>query len=102
MRAQPGSVLLHHDLRGIAEGFVLRRQKYGDRQEVAYLRLEHGCVSCTLREDLLPLVAKLAGNPESPGSWSISTPQWSLSRSAGVVVAGPRSGRGHGRDWRPG
>jgi G3E family GTPase len=63
MRAEPGSVLLHHDLRGIAEGFVIRRQKSGERQEVAYLQLAHGCVSCTLREDLLPLVAKLAGQP---------------------------------------
>jgi G3E family GTPase len=61
MRAEPGSVLLHHDLRAIADGFVVRTQKAGERQEVAHLKLAHGCVSCTLREDLLPLVAELAG-----------------------------------------
>ncbi|GHF51047.1 G3E family GTPase [Amycolatopsis bartoniae] len=28
------------------------------------LELAHGCVSCTLREDLLPLLRRLAGMPE--------------------------------------
>src|ERR1043165_6999433 len=63
MRAEAGSVPLHPDLRGIAECFVVRRQKYGHREDVAFLQLEHGCVSCTLREDLLPLVTELAGRP---------------------------------------
>lgn len=64
MRAEPGTVVVHHDLRGIAEGFVVRRQKFGARQEVAQLQLAHGCVSCTLREDMLPLLCDLAGRAD--------------------------------------
>ncbi|CAM4095897.1 ribosome hibernation factor-recruiting GTPase MRF [Kibdelosporangium persicum] len=60
MHAAPGSVVVHHDLRDIAQGFVVRRQKSAAREEVTRLELAHGCVSCTLREDLLPLLAKLA------------------------------------------
>lgn len=60
MHAEPGSVVVHHDLRDIAQGFVVRRQKSAAGEEVTRLELAHGCVSCTLREDLLPLLAKLA------------------------------------------
>ena len=34
--------------------------------EQAEVTLEHGCVSCTLREDVLPTLLRLAG--EHPGS----------------------------------
>ncbi|HEX7302077.1 ribosome hibernation factor-recruiting GTPase MRF [Lentzea sp.] len=56
-RATPGSVLVRHDLRGLAEG-VVRRWVDG---ELTVLELAHGCVSCTLRLDLLPLLENLGG-----------------------------------------
>ncbi|GGP66108.1 ribosome hibernation factor-recruiting GTPase MRF [Saccharothrix coeruleofusca] len=56
-RAWPGSVLVRHDLRGLAEG-VVRRWVDG---ELSVLELAHGCVSCTLRLDLLPLLERLGG-----------------------------------------
>ena len=56
-RAMPGAVLVRHDLRGLAEG-VVRRWVDG---ELTVLELTHGCVSCTLRLDLVPLLERLGG-----------------------------------------
>nr|WP_238412257.1 GTP-binding protein [Saccharothrix deserti] len=56
-RASPGSVLVRHDLSALSSGLV-RRWVDGVPTE---LTLAHGCVSCTLREDLLPLLASLGG-----------------------------------------
>ncbi|WP_158839770.1 ribosome hibernation factor-recruiting GTPase MRF [Saccharothrix deserti] len=56
-RASPGSVLVRHDLSGLAEG-VVRRWVDG---RLTVLELAHGCVSCTLRLDLLPLLKRLGG-----------------------------------------
>lgn len=56
-RALPGAVLVRHDLSRLAEG-VVRRWVDGVPTE---LRLEHGCVSCTMRLDLLPLLRELRG-----------------------------------------
>jgi G3E family GTPase len=60
----PGTVLVHHDLRDLGEGVVRRTITTTDadgvpREHVAVLELAHGCVSCTLREDLLPLLRRL-------------------------------------------
>jgi G3E family GTPase len=60
MRAEPGTVVVHHDLRGIADGFVVRRLRSTATDELTQLQLARGCVSCTLREDLLPLLRELA------------------------------------------
>lgn len=57
------AAVLHHDLRDIAGGVVRRRLRRGDLDETTTLRLAHGCVSCTLREDLLPLLRDLADGP---------------------------------------
>lgn len=57
----PSAAVLHHDLRGIASGRVHRRLRHRDRDERAVLELAHGCLSCTLREDLLPQLVRLAG-----------------------------------------
>ncbi|MGA9869700.1 MAG: GTP-binding protein, partial [Rhodococcus sp. (in: high G+C Gram-positive bacteria)] len=57
----PGTVAVRHDLRQVYEGVVRRTLYTADappRETV--LELAHGCVSCTLREDLLPLLRKLA------------------------------------------
>ncbi len=56
---RPGTAVVHHDLSGLDQG-VLRRTVLtveGERTEI--LELAHGCVSCTLREDLLPLLRRL-------------------------------------------
>ncbi|MFS8097536.1 GTP-binding protein [Lentzea alba] len=55
--ASPDSVLVRHDLSGLADG-VVRRWIDGRLTE---LTLAHGCVSCTLRLDLLPLLEELNG-----------------------------------------
>jgi G3E family GTPase len=56
-RALPGTVLVRHDLRDLDQG-VVRRWVDG---ELTVLELAHGCVSCTLRLDLLPLLEGLGG-----------------------------------------
>lgn len=56
-RAEEGSVLVRHDLSRIAEGVVSR---WVDGH-LTVLHLAHGCASCTLREDLVPLLRSLAG-----------------------------------------
>ncbi|MEU4524375.1 GTP-binding protein [Amycolatopsis sp. NPDC024027] len=62
--ADPGTAVVHHDLREIHSGVVRRRLELGERDELTVLELAHGCVSCTLREDLLPLLRRLARRPE--------------------------------------
>ena len=62
--AEPGTVVVHHDLSGLREGLVVRsettfRPDLVAEERVAVLELAHGCVSCTLREDLLPLLRTL-------------------------------------------
>ncbi|WP_112283524.1 ribosome hibernation factor-recruiting GTPase MRF [Prauserella muralis] len=59
-----GTAVVHHDLRQIGSGVVLRRLRLGPRESLTTLELAHGCVSCTLREDLLPLLRTLARRPE--------------------------------------
>ena len=56
-RASPESVLVRHDLSGLADG-VVRRWVDG---RLTVLELAHGCVSCTLRLDLIPLLQQLDG-----------------------------------------
>lgn len=58
-----GTVLVHHDLDLVHEGVVRRTVTTVDAgavtENVGILELAHGCVSCTLREDLLPLLRRL-------------------------------------------
>ncbi|MGV9309814.1 GTP-binding protein [Nonomuraea sp. NPDC003727] len=61
LRRHPGAIAIHHDLRDLAAGRVERvvRDSSGvlDRTEV---RLAHGCVTCAVREDLLPELVRHA------------------------------------------
>ncbi|GAA1977630.1 ribosome hibernation factor-recruiting GTPase MRF [Amycolatopsis minnesotensis] len=57
------TAVVHHDLRQIGAGVVRRRLRLGPRDQLTALELAHGCVSCTLREDLLPLLRRLARMP---------------------------------------
>ncbi|MGC7099726.1 ribosome hibernation factor-recruiting GTPase MRF [Amycolatopsis lurida] len=61
---EPGTAVVHHNLRRIHEGVVTRRLQLGGRDQLTVLELAHGCVSCTLRQDLLPLLRKLSRLPE--------------------------------------
>ncbi|WP_236048094.1 CobW family GTP-binding protein [Paractinoplanes ovalisporus] len=64
--ADPGLVLLSHDLSAVREGVVRRTVRDSARVvENVETRLVHGCVSCTLREDVLPALVRLAR--ERPG-----------------------------------
>ncbi|MFC4942666.1 ribosome hibernation factor-recruiting GTPase MRF [Pseudonocardia sp. GCM10023141] len=60
----PDVAVLHHDLRDIGDGdgpgAVHRRLRRGADDHTVTLQLAHGCVSCTLREDLLPTLRSLA------------------------------------------
>ncbi|GGK71155.1 cobalamin biosynthesis protein CobW [Sphaerisporangium melleum] len=61
LNEHPASLAVHHDLRAITTDRVERvvRNAAGVL-EVTDVRLAHGCVTCTVREDLLPLLARLA------------------------------------------
>ncbi|MGC5014147.1 CobW family GTP-binding protein [Streptosporangium sp. DT93] len=57
----PGAVAVHHDLRSVATGRVERLVR--DRSgvlDLTEIRLAHGCVTCTVREDLLPQLLRRA------------------------------------------
>ncbi|WP_132992990.1 ribosome hibernation factor-recruiting GTPase MRF [Gordonia zhaorongruii] len=61
---QPGTVVISHDLRDVASGRVTRIEhrmspEGTDTIAIDDISLEHGCVSCTLRLDLLPMLRTL-------------------------------------------
>lgn len=58
-----GTVSVHHDLREVGEGVVVRTVHHGDEVARSAFELAHGCVSCTLREDVLPLLREFARRP---------------------------------------
>ncbi|MGQ0572864.1 MAG: ribosome hibernation factor-recruiting GTPase MRF [Pseudonocardia sp.] len=60
----PGTAVVHHDLRDVRDGLVRRRVRHGATDQRWTLTLRHGCVSCTLREDILPLLRELGRRPE--------------------------------------
>ncbi|KGH48702.1 hypothetical protein IN07_00140 [Modestobacter caceresii] len=61
---RPGTVVVHHDVRGLGQGVVVRtlreQRATGVVESTAAIELAHGCLSCTLRLDLLPLLRTLA------------------------------------------
>ncbi|WP_425577509.1 ribosome hibernation factor-recruiting GTPase MRF [Nocardia callitridis] len=60
LREAPGTVVVRHDLSQLSEGIVHRTTSTATNENSAVLELAHGCVSCTLRMDLLPLLCTLA------------------------------------------
>lgn len=54
------TVLVCHRLNQLSEGVVIRTIRTSRDVRTEVLELAHGCVSCTLREDLLPLLRRLA------------------------------------------
>lgn len=61
--AQPGTAVVEYNLRQVTEGVVTRRLRLGQASRLSPLELAHGCVSCTLRHDMLPLLRKLSRRP---------------------------------------
>ncbi len=59
----PGTAVLHHDLAQVSRGVVVRRLRLGETDRVSLLELAHGCLSCTLREDILPMLRELGRRP---------------------------------------
>jgi G3E family GTPase len=58
----PSLLLVRHDLSGIRDGVVHRVVRTATKiLEDERVTLVHGCVSCTLREDVLPTLVRLAG-----------------------------------------
>ncbi|MEV3964906.1 GTP-binding protein [Nocardia sp. NPDC050193] len=58
--AAAGTVVVRHDLAELGEGIVRRTVSQGGATTVSVHELAHGCVSCTLKADLLPLLCTLA------------------------------------------
>ncbi|MGW5386069.1 ribosome hibernation factor-recruiting GTPase MRF [Nocardia sp. NPDC003963] len=58
--AAAGTVVVCHDLAELGEGIVRRTVHQGGTATVTVHELAHGCVSCTLKADLLPLLCTLA------------------------------------------
>ncbi|WP_373293044.1 ribosome hibernation factor-recruiting GTPase MRF [Nocardia jinanensis] len=58
--AAAGTVVVCHDLAELGEGIVRRTVHHGGTVTVSVHELAHGCVSCTLKADLLPLLCTLA------------------------------------------
>ncbi len=52
---QSGTAVVHHDLRDVSQG-VVRRLRLDRMDHTTVLELAHGCVCCTLRENVLPLL----------------------------------------------
>lgn len=60
LSADAGTVVVHHDLAELREGVVRRTVRTAGTVTTTVLELAHGCVSCTLRADLLPMLCTLA------------------------------------------
>jgi len=62
--AQPGVAVVHHDLREMSHGVVMRRLRLNGMEHTTVLELAHGCVSCTLRGDILSWLRELGHRPD--------------------------------------
>lgn len=62
--ADRDTAVVEYDLRGILSGVAYRRLRLGPCDGLTTIELVHGCVSCTVRADLLPLVRELAGRAQ--------------------------------------
>ncbi|MFD6856872.1 ribosome hibernation factor-recruiting GTPase MRF [Rhodococcus sp. NPDC060090] len=56
---RPGTILVRYNLTEVYEGIVRRTMTTTDDERDEILELAHGCVSCTLNQDLLPLLRRL-------------------------------------------
>src|SRR5262245_29442451 len=83
LERHPGSVALHHDLTDITQGRVRRSVRDGTGVlDTAEIRLAHGCVTCTVREDLLPELIR-----RSPGASLLIVDLWDSVEPRSVAEA---------------
>ncbi|MDQ1307137.1 MAG: hypothetical protein QG671_2969 [Actinomycetota bacterium] len=71
----PGALAVRHDLQPLDDGASLLRRTVFDASgtlEHVETRLEHGCLSCALREDVLPTLLRLA--QERPSALVLALP----------------------------
>lgn len=65
---EPGTVVVHHEVSRLVQGVVVRTERHatpaGVAETTTAVELAHGCLSCTLRLDLLPLLRALAGRED--------------------------------------
>ncbi|HET9116569.1 MAG TPA: GTP-binding protein [Pseudonocardiaceae bacterium] len=54
------TAVVHHDVAQLCDGVLIRRIRCGADDCTTARQLAHGCVSCFLREELLPLLRSLA------------------------------------------
>lgn len=54
------TAVVHHDVTQLPRGVLVRRVRRGTNDDTTVVRLPHGCVSCALRAELLPLLRSLA------------------------------------------
>lgn len=54
------TAVVHHDLAQLDRGVLIRRVRHDCDDDTTALQLAHGCVSCALREELLPGLRTLA------------------------------------------
>lgn len=54
------TAVVHHDLAQLTHGMLVRRIRRGTEDDTTALKLAHGCVSCALREELLPVLRSLS------------------------------------------
>lgn len=94
--ARPGSTVVLHDL--LENGLVIRRIFSGEEAvERGEATLEHGCLSCAVRLDLVPAVARLLEHghasiiiglpPAVPAAAAVSALKQGLNRQAAVSSA---------------
>lgn len=57
------TAVLHQNLSGLAQGVVRNRVRLGSTDHTTVRTLAHGCVSCLLRTELLPLLRTVLGRP---------------------------------------
>ncbi|WP_236718185.1 GTP-binding protein [Actinoplanes sp. TFC3] len=67
LSTDPRLILVSHDLANVHEGVVRRTVRSADTVlESGHTELVHGCISCTLREDVLPALVRWSR--QRPGS----------------------------------
>ncbi|GAA5063856.1 G3E family GTPase [Thermocatellispora tengchongensis] len=83
LAAHPGSLAVHHDLSEVSRGRVRRTVRDATRVlDTADVQLAHGCVTCTVREDLLPRLVLLA-----PGAALLIADLWDSVEPRSVAEA---------------
>ncbi|GLW05926.1 cobalamin biosynthesis protein CobW [Microtetraspora sp. NBRC 13810] len=97
LREHPGAIAIHHDLRDVTRGKVERVVRAATGVlDIDEVRLAHGCVSCTIREDLVPELLRRAGTASLliADLWDSVEPRSVAEALDGVPDGAPESAAG--------